>query len=88
MTDRHSEKASERLSFLALAIDDVAFLIGVVANSRSSTLRNDRGKRTYINTTSRITSGEELKYGKGLSQTWSSSPASERWLAGREFALT
>jgi hypothetical protein len=29
--------------------------------SRSSTLRNDRGNRTYIITTRRITSGEELK---------------------------
>jgi hypothetical protein len=31
------------------------------SNSRSSTFRNDRGKRTYISTTRRITSGDELK---------------------------
>jgi hypothetical protein len=30
------------------------------SKSRSSTLRNDSGKRTYISTTSRITSGDEL----------------------------
>ncbi|KQM79600.1 hypothetical protein ASE70_18825, partial [Sphingomonas sp. Leaf22] len=29
--------------------------------SRSSTFRNDSGKRTYISTTSRITSGDELE---------------------------
>jgi hypothetical protein len=31
------------------------------SNSRSSTFRTLSGKRTYINTTIRITSGEELK---------------------------
>ena len=31
------------------------------SNSRSSTFRSDSGKRTYISTTSRITSGDELK---------------------------
>ena len=31
------------------------------SNNRSSTFRNDSGKRTYISTTSRITSGDELK---------------------------
>jgi hypothetical protein len=31
------------------------------SNSRSSTLRNESGKRTYILTTRRITSGEEWK---------------------------
>ncbi len=31
------------------------------SNSRSSTFRNDSGNRTYISTTSRITSGDELK---------------------------
>jgi hypothetical protein len=31
------------------------------SNSRSSTLRSESGKRTYIGTTSRITSGEESK---------------------------
>ncbi|EHJ59515.1 hypothetical protein NSU_3543 [Novosphingobium pentaromativorans US6-1] len=36
------------------------------SNKRSSTFRSDSGKRTYINTTSRITSGEELKHRKGL----------------------
>jgi len=30
-------------------------------NPRTSTLRSDNGKRTYIMTTRRITSGEELK---------------------------
>jgi hypothetical protein len=34
--------------------------------SRSSTLRSDRGYRTYIITTRRITSGELLKYRNGL----------------------
>lgn len=33
---------------------------------QSSTLRSDRGKRTYIITTNRITSGDELKYRNGL----------------------
>ena len=36
------------------------------SNSRSSTFRSDSGKRTYISTTKRITSGEELKRRKGL----------------------
>jgi len=31
------------------------------SNNRSSTLRNDSGKRRYIITTSRITSGDEWK---------------------------
>jgi hypothetical protein len=31
------------------------------SNSRSSTFRNESGNRTYIITTRRITSGEELK---------------------------
>jgi hypothetical protein len=31
------------------------------SNSRSSTFHNDSGKRTYISTASRITSGDELK---------------------------
>jgi hypothetical protein len=31
------------------------------SNSRSSTFRSDSGKRTYITTTRRITSGDELK---------------------------
>jgi hypothetical protein len=31
------------------------------SNSRSSTFPSERGKRTFIITTSRITSGEELK---------------------------
>ncbi len=31
------------------------------SNSRSSTFRSDKGKRTYIITTNRITSGDELK---------------------------
>jgi hypothetical protein len=31
------------------------------SNNKSSTFRSDSGKRTYIITTSRITSGEELK---------------------------
>jgi hypothetical protein len=35
------------------------------SNSRSSTFRNDSGKRTYIITTSLITSGEELKRRNG-----------------------
>jgi hypothetical protein len=37
------------------------------SNSRSSTFLSDSGKRTYIITTSRMTSGEELKYRNGLS---------------------
>ena len=36
------------------------------SNSRSSTLRNESGKRTYIMNTRRITSGEELKQRNGL----------------------
>jgi hypothetical protein len=35
------------------------------SNSKSSTFRSDSGKRTYIMTTSRITSGEELKHRNG-----------------------
>ena len=35
------------------------------SNSRSSTFRSDSGKRTYIITTSRITSGDELKHRNG-----------------------
>jgi hypothetical protein len=35
------------------------------SNSRSSTFRNDNGKRTFIITTSLITSGEELKRRNG-----------------------
>jgi len=31
------------------------------SNSRSSTFRNESGNRTYISTTNRITSGDELK---------------------------
>ncbi|MBB3347239.1 hypothetical protein [Sphingomonas sp. BK069] len=31
------------------------------SNSRSYTFRSDSGKRTYISTASRITSGDELK---------------------------
>ena len=34
--------------------------------SKSSTLRSDRGYRTYIITTRRMTSGELLKYRNGL----------------------
>ena len=37
------------------------------SNSRSSTLRSDSGCRTYISTTSRITSGEESNQRNGLS---------------------
>jgi len=36
------------------------------SNSRSSTLRELSGKRTYISTTRRITSGDELKRRNGL----------------------
>lgn len=36
------------------------------SNSRSSTFRKDSGNRTYIITTRRITSGDELKYRNGL----------------------
>jgi len=36
------------------------------SNNRSSTFRRLSGNRTYIITTSRITSGEEWKYRKGL----------------------
>jgi len=32
------------------------------SNNRSSTFRSDSGNRTYISTTRRITSGDELKY--------------------------
>ena len=39
--------------------------------SRSSTLRSDSGYLTYIITTSRITSGELLKYRNGLLMTLS-----------------
>lgn len=35
-------------------------------NSRSSTLRSDSGKRTCMSTTSRITSGDELKQRNAL----------------------
>jgi hypothetical protein len=35
-------------------------------DSRSSTFRNDSGNRTYIVTTSRITSSDELKCQTGL----------------------
>jgi hypothetical protein len=35
------------------------------SNSRSSTFRSESGKRTYIMTTSRITSGGELKHRNG-----------------------
>jgi hypothetical protein len=35
------------------------------SNSRSSTLRRDNGNRTYVITTNRITSGDDLKYRKG-----------------------
>jgi hypothetical protein len=37
------------------------------SNRRSSTLRKLSGNRTYIITTSRMTSGDELKRLKGLS---------------------
>ena len=37
------------------------------SKSRSSTFRSDSGNRTYIITTSRITSGDEWKYRNGLS---------------------
>jgi hypothetical protein len=37
------------------------------SNSRSSTLRSDSGYRTYIMTTSRITSGEESNQRNGSS---------------------
>ena len=37
------------------------------SNSRSSTFRSDSGYRTYIITTSRITSGEESNQRNGLS---------------------
>ena len=37
------------------------------SNSRSSTLRKLSGNRTYIMTTKRITSGDELKHRNGLS---------------------
>jgi hypothetical protein len=36
------------------------------SNSRSSTFLNDSGYRTYIITTRRITSGDELKQRNGL----------------------
>ena len=36
------------------------------SDSRSSTCRSDRGKRTYIITARRITSGEVLKYRNGF----------------------
>ena len=36
------------------------------STSRSSTFRNDRGYFTYIVTTSRITSGDEVKQRNGL----------------------
>ena len=36
------------------------------SNNRSSTLRRLSGKRTYIITTSRITSADELKYLNGF----------------------
>lgn len=36
------------------------------SNSRSSTLRSDKGNRTYIITTRRMTSGDELNRRKGL----------------------
>jgi hypothetical protein len=36
------------------------------SNSRSSTFRSESGNRTYIMTTSRITSGDELKRRNGL----------------------
>jgi hypothetical protein len=36
------------------------------SNSRSSTFLSDSGKRTYMSTTSRITSGDELKRRNGL----------------------
>ena len=36
------------------------------SNSRSSTLRRDSGNRTDTNTTNRITTGDELKYRKGV----------------------
>ena len=35
------------------------------ANSGSSTVRNDSKNRTYISTTSRITSGDELRHRNG-----------------------
>ena len=44
------------------------------SNSRSSTLRGDSGYRTYIMTTSRITSGELSKYRNGLF-AWAIPPA-------------
>ena len=45
----------------------VSWLISMPRSwSRSSTLRSDSGNLTYIRTTSRITSGEELKRRKGL----------------------
>ena len=37
------------------------------SKSRSSTLRDDNGNRTYIITTNQMTSGDELKYRNGLS---------------------
>jgi hypothetical protein len=36
------------------------------SNGRPSTLRSDRAQRTYIITTSRITSGEEFKHRNGM----------------------
>ena len=35
-------------------------------NSKSSTFLSDKGKRTYMSTTSRITAGDELKQRNGL----------------------
>ena len=52
------------------AVPPVAYRLGADVMprfaSRSSTFRNDSGKRTYTITTSPITSGEELKDQNGL----------------------
>ena len=42
--------------------------VDATLNSRSSTFLSDSGKRTYISTTSLITSGELLKYRNGLAE--------------------
>jgi len=36
------------------------------SKSKSSTFRSDKGKRTYINITRRMTSGKKLKHQNGL----------------------
>ena len=45
---------------VAIAAAAIAAAIPAMAQSTSSTLRRLHGKRTYINTTSRIASSDEL----------------------------